>query len=166
MQKIFLIILPACLYAGVCAAAPDEEALGKSKGYPRGSRSTYWDEAYRVGSFSALDEIFPYCTVQPGASPLVLRKAAAEPEIKYRFDGKTLSINDYLNRQRAAGLIILKDGEILVERYQYDRKSDQRLVSQSMAKTIVSRALGVALGEGKIASLDDTAAKYAPAIAG
>jgi CubicO group peptidase (beta-lactamase class C family) len=166
MQKNFLIAVSACLYAGVCAAAPDEEALGKSKGYPRGSRSTYWEESYRVGSFSSLDEIFPYCTVQPSASPLVLKKAAAEPEIKYRFDGKTLSIDDYLNRQRTTGLIVLKDGEIVVERYQYDRKSDQRMVSHSMAKTIVSLALGVALGEAKIASLDDTAAKYAPAIAG
>jgi hypothetical protein len=66
-----------------------------------------------------------------------LKKAATEPEIKYRLDGKTLSIDDYLNRQRATGLIVLKDGEILIERYQYGRKSDQRLVSHSMAKTVV-----------------------------
>jgi len=104
--------------------------------------------------------------MQPSGSPLVLKKAATEPEIKYRLDGKTLSIDDYLNRQRATGLLVLKDGEILIERYQYDRKSDQRLASHSMAKTVVSLALGIALGEGKIAALDDTAAKYAPAIAG
>ena len=160
------VLVSACFYAGVCVAAPDEEALGKSKGYPRGSRSTYWQESYRVGSFSALDEIFPYCTMPPSASPRVLKKAATEPDITYRLDGKTLSIDDYLTRQRATGLIVLKDGEILIERYQYDRKSDQRLVSHSMAKTVVSLALGIALGDGKIAALDDTAAKYAPAIAG
>jgi hypothetical protein len=131
------VLVSACFYAGVCVAAPDEEALGKSKGYPRGSRSTYWQESYRVGSFSSLDEIFPYCTMPPSASPLVLKTAATEPGITYRLDGKTLSIDDYLDRQRATGLIVLKDGEILIERYQYERKSDQRLVSHSMAKTVV-----------------------------
>ena len=35
-----------------------------------------------------------------------------------------------------------------------------------MAKSIVSLAVGMALSEGKIASLDDTIAKYVPKLAG
>ena len=43
---------------------------------------------------------------------------------------------------------------------------DNRFVSHSMAKSIVSIAVGMALAEKKIASLDDTIAKYVPELAG
>ena len=55
---------------------------------------------------------------------------------------------------------------MLFERYQYDRTPAHRFVSHSMAKSIVSIAVGMALAEGKIASLDDTVAKYVPKLAG
>ena len=64
------------------------------------------------------------------------------------------------------GFLLIKDGEVLAERYQYDRKPDNRFVSHSMAKSIVSIAVGMALAEKKIASLDDTIAKYVPELAG
>ena len=61
---------------------------------------------------------------------------------------------------------MIKDGKILLERYQYDRTPAHRLVSHSMAKSIVSIAVGMALAEGKIASLDDPVSKYVPPLAG
>jgi CubicO group peptidase (beta-lactamase class C family) len=77
-----------------------------------------------------------------------------------------LTVDDYLNRQRVMGLMIVKDGVIQLERYQYDRKSTHRFLSNSMAKSIAALAVGIALGEGKIRSLDDKAVTYAPEIAG
>jgi CubicO group peptidase (beta-lactamase class C family) len=64
------------------------------------------------------------------------------------------------------GLLIIKDGEILVERYQYDRKPTDKFVSHSMAKSLTSPAIGVALEEGKVHSLDDKAAQYVPQLRG
>ena len=57
-------------------------------------------------------------------------------------------------------------GEVLAERYQYDRNAENRFVSHSMAKSIVSLAVGMALAEKKIASLDDTIARYVPELSG
>jgi CubicO group peptidase (beta-lactamase class C family) len=64
------------------------------------------------------------------------------------------------------GLMIVKDGVVQVERYQYDRKASHRFVSQSMAKSITALAVGIAVQEGKIKSLDDRADVYAPKLAG
>lgn len=147
-------------------AAPDEEALGKARGYPLGSAATVWQEPYRVGAFTGMERLFPYCSVRPSASPLVLKKTPSEPDFRYRFGNKTLSVDDYLRRQRATGLLVLKDGAIVLERYQYDRTAEQHFISHAMAETIVSMAVGIALAEGKIAALDDTAATYVPALAG
>ena len=41
-------------------AAPDEELLGKSRGYPMGTRANwYTDDSVRVGSYTNLDRLFP-----------------------------------------------------------------------------------------------------------
>jgi len=148
-------------------AAPDEELLGKAAGYPLGSPANwFYDERVRVGSFSHLDKILPHYTLKKPAAPRPLPKISTEPKVEYRFEQQTRTLDSFLNRQRVTGFLLIKDGEVLAERYQYDRTPDHRLVSHSMAKSIVSIAVGFALAEKKIASLDDTIARYVPALAG
>ena len=169
MQPARILIRCAALLALTlpAAAAPDEELLGKAAGYPVGAPANwFYEESVRVGSFSRLDRILPHYTLERAASPLPLPKAASEPGIEYRFEQQTCTIDQFLARQRVTGLLLIRDGEILVERYQYDRSAANRFLSHSMAKSIVSLAVGMALAEGKIASLDDTVAKYVPRLAG
>jgi CubicO group peptidase (beta-lactamase class C family) len=148
-------------------AAPDEALLGKSAGYPLGSPLTwFYDERVRVGSFSHLDEILPHYSLAKSPTPLPLPKASSPPAIAYRFGGQDYTLDDFLNHQRITGFLLIKDGEILAERYQYGRTENDRFVSHSMAKSIVSLAIGFALAENKIASLDDTVARYEPKLAG
>ena len=148
-------------------AAPDEDLLGKAAGYPVGTRANwFYDERVRVGSFSQLDSILQHYTLKKAASPRPLPKISSEPKIDYRFEQQTRTLDDFLDHQRVTGFLLIKDGEVLAERYQYDRKPDNRFVSHSMAKSIVSIAVGMALAEKKIASLDDTVARYVPDLAG
>jgi CubicO group peptidase (beta-lactamase class C family) len=156
----FALVLPA-------RAAPDEELLGQAAGYPVGSPTNwFYNERVRVGSFSHLDSILPHYTLTKPAAPRALPKISSAPKIEYRFEQQTLTLDDFLNRQRVTGFLLIKDGEVQAERYQYDRKPDNRFVSHSMAKSIVSIAVGMALAEKKIASLDDTIARYVPELAG
>ncbi len=169
MQSSRIILLFTALVAltSSAAAAPDEERLGKAAGYPIGTRSSwFYDESVRVGSFSNLDKLLPHYTLTKAASPLPLPAAADIPKFEYRFEDRTYALDDFLARQRVTGLLVIKDGQILLERYQYDRKPEDRFVSHSMAKSLVSIAVGMALAEGKIASLDDMVAKYVPKLAG
>ena len=159
--------------AGPVIAAPDEEALGKAQGYPVGTALTWYNlESVRVGSFTAQGEIPGIAnggvtTLAPSDRPMPLPKAEKEPDFRWEVSGqRNLSIDDYLSRQRVMGLMIVKDGVIQVERYQYDRRADHRFLSNSMAKSILSLAVGLALQEGKIGSLDDRADAYVPALAG
>ena len=147
-------------------AAPDEQQLGKAAGYPIGTAANwFFDESVRVGSFSHLDTLLPHHTLNKPAAPLPLPAAAAS-KLEYQFENRTLTLDDFLDRQRVTGLLVIKDGKVLFERYQYDRNASHRFVSHSMAKSIVSLAVGMALAEGRIASLDDTVAKYVPKLAG
>jgi CubicO group peptidase (beta-lactamase class C family) len=148
-------------------AAPDEEVLGKAKGYPLGTRANwFYDEGVRVGSFSHLDQILPHYALRKAASPLPLAEAGGDAKLAYKFENQTWTLDDFLTHQRVTGLLVIKDGAVMFERYQYDRKPADRFVSHSMAKSIVSLAVGIAVAEGKIASLDDLVSKYVPKLAG
>jgi CubicO group peptidase (beta-lactamase class C family) len=150
-------------------AAPDEELLGKSKGYPSGTRANWHtDDSVRVGSYTNLDKLFPnqHHVLQRADEPSSLPKVAAAPPLRYRFGGRVYSIDDYLAHQRTTGLLVIKDGRILVERYQYDRKPTDRLTSNSMAKSLIGIGIGFALSEGRIRSLDDPVLTYVPELKG
>jgi len=167
MLRLSLRALPFALMAAAAVAAPDEEALGRAAGYPPGRTAAQaFEEPYMVGSFSAMDSLLPSCPLAPAAEPLPLKKAASEPWIRYTFQGRSLTLDDYMQRQRVTGLLVLKDGEIVVERYNYQRTADMRLLSNSMAKTITAMAVLKALEEGLIRSLDDPAEAYVPELKG
>jgi CubicO group peptidase (beta-lactamase class C family) len=149
-------------------AAPDEESLGKSQGYPTGTRATLEQEPHLVASYSgAREQFFPYHTVRKGWDVVEPLPRAPEPtRFSYTFDDRRYTSDDYLDRQRVTGLLVMKDGRIVLERYQYGRSEANRFVSQSMAKSVTSLLVGLALHEGKIESLDDLARKYLPALEG
>lgn len=171
MRKLAVVAVAVALVAcaGVAPSgrtAPDEELLGKSRGYPPGTRATwFFDEAVRVGSFSSLDRIFPHRVIAKAESPSPLPKSLVEPVLRYRYQGREYTLDDYLSHQRTTGLLVIKDGQIVAERYQYNRTPSHRLLSNSMAKSIVSLAFGIALRERTIRSLDDKAADYVPELA-
>ena len=164
-------LLAAALLAAAAAvhAEPDEMALGKAQGYPVGpSRAQSGQMPYRVGSWSALDRVpgVKVAPVQRGDTVSALPPAASAPEIRYRHRNIRYTLDDYLERQRITGLLIVKDGQILVERYRYGRTEDARFLSFSMAKSVTSLLVGIAQARGVIASLDDPASKYVAALAG
>lgn len=160
-------------WPAAASGAPDEVRLGRDQGYPAGHAGNwFFDESVRVGSFSAQAEIPGLAngvahTLAPSAQPMPLPRADAEPALRWAVGGERgLTIDDFLARQRIMALIVVKDGVVQLERYQYGRTPQHRFVSHSMAKSILSLAVGMALAEGRIESLDDPAGRYAPRLAG
>lgn len=157
-----------CALALPAGAEPDEDALGRALGYPMGTSATWYDMPYRVGSWSALNRVPGILSreVRRSATPTALPRAAQPAAIRYRYRNLGYTLDEYLDRRRITGLLILKDGEIVAERYRYGRKEDARFISFSMAKSVTSLLVGMAVQRGAIASLDDPAEKYAKDLAG
>ncbi len=149
-------------------AEPDEERLGKAQNYPLGNDATWYHNPNRVGAWSALDKVPGVRTRSVARAPQAsaLPRAAQPSAVSYRYRGIRYSVADYLERQRATGLLVLKNGEIVAEHYRYGRKDDARFLSFSMAKSVTSLLVGQAQARGLIASLDDPAEKYVTALAG
>lgn len=163
------LVCALALFAQPGMAEPDEALLGKSLGYPVGTNAANWYEMpYRVGSWSALDQVPGVLTspVPRAGVPSALAPAAQPPAIRYRYRNLGYTLDEYLERRRITGLLVLKNGQIVAERYRYGRRDDARFLSFSMAKSVTSLLVGVALQRGAIASLDDPAEKYAKDLAG
>lgn len=171
------VLLAACRAAGPAGpvvgagqlgfqtGGPDAAEYGAAGGYPRADRSNYWQIPYLVDSHSRLDEIFPARQVARPAAARPLRRGEAPPALTYRFRGESHTLDDYLARHPATGLLIARGDTILVERYQYDRRDTHRFTSWSMAKTITAMLVGIALEEKRIRSIDDRAGDYVPELA-
>ena len=153
-----LRILNAFLGSLVCTgalAAPDELTLGREQGYPLCPR--FDDQRCLVALWSRMDEVAPARKVKKSALPRELRRAEQPPD---------LDVDYWLERNRNTGFLVVRDGEILAERYQYERGPGHRFASASMAKTVVAMLLGIAVHEQKIESIDDRAEKYVSGLKG
>lgn len=162
--KVAFAVLAATTCVSV-AAAPDEDELGKADGYAHQRLAPDFSlltDKYKVGNFTSMDQIFWARELASGSPARALSKASEAFALRYDYGGRSFSIEDILARQRITGLLILKDESIVYEAYQYDRTATSKFASFSMAKTVVGLLTGIALGEGRIASLDDPATKYAP----
>jgi CubicO group peptidase (beta-lactamase class C family) len=144
---------------------PDAAAYGAAEGYPLGTRATYDQIQHLVAFHSRFDERIPSGIVMHAPEPWSFRRAPAEAKITYEFQSNHHTIEDYLSRNPATGLLIAKDDTILFEHYQYARTDRHRFLSQSMAKTITAMLIGIAVSEGAIKSINDTSAAYVPALA-
>jgi CubicO group peptidase (beta-lactamase class C family) len=150
----------------VSPTGPEAEQYGAANGYPIGDRSNYFQQAFLVGALSHMDEIFEARLVRRAAAPSSLGRPSSEPQVRYDYRGESLELDQYLARNPTTGLLIARDDAILVERYQYARNDRHRLTSFSMAKTVTSMLIGIAIAEGRIRSVDDPASAYVPALAG
>ena len=98
--------------------------------------------------------------------PLQQEQQVDPAAISYTFKDHPYTLKDYLAHTRTTALLIVKEGRVLFETYQYGCKPSNRFNSASMAKTITAMLIGIALEEGKIKSLDDTAETYVPELRG
>jgi CubicO group peptidase (beta-lactamase class C family) len=143
-------------------SGPDAERLGEAQGFPVCPGALMKPEC-RVGTWSANERDGLTDIVRALGTVMPLPLMRDPPKISYQQAAKT--IDDYLAEAKVTGLMVLKDGQIVLERYQYGRRPEMRFRSFSMAKTFTAMLVGIAHQRGMIRSLDDKVADYWPEIA-
>ena len=143
---------------------PDAERLGMKQGYPVCAQALTRPEC-RVGTWSANEKVAASSLVSPSDDPMPLPRWQDAPAISYRWGFSSKTLDDFMADTKTTGLMVIKDGRVVAERYQYGRQPDMRFRSFSMAKTFTAMLVGIAHGKGVIRSLDDKAADYWPEIA-
>lgn len=120
----------------------------------------------RVENFRHMDRIFPSVPMPASDHPVSFPRAAGQLPATFEHAGRTVAVQEFLQRTDTTGLMVLKDGVIRVEDYFQGADETSRFTSWSIAKTVVATLVAIAHGEGHIRSLDDPAKTYVPALDG
>ncbi len=135
-------------------------------------QSPYWagltlfSDAHRGENFRNMDRIFPYREVRRGETVWEFDRAPQSLPATYAFDGEIRDIAAFLDRTETTGLLVVHRGAITHEEYRLGADETSLFTSWSVAKSVLSALIGIALEEGHIASLSDPIGQYVPALAG
>lgn len=99
------------------------------------------------------------------SSPLPLTRIDLD-RFTYNYENRERSLEDFITETRVAGLLVIKDGRIVAERYELGHTPDSVWTSFSVAKSILSLLYGAALRDGSLRSLDDSVTRYLPSLRG
>jgi CubicO group peptidase (beta-lactamase class C family) len=148
------------LAGGVWYAQLDAETRGILAHLPTNADVLGWSQPQRDAAFRAMDRLpvlAEAASIAPSTTPMALPP------------GKPLvlpGIDAILAGQRIAGLVILQDGKVRLERYGLGFDANGRWTSFSVAKSFTSTLVGAALQDGAIKSLDDKVSAYIPDLRG
>ncbi|WP_309646552.1 serine hydrolase [Phenylobacterium sp.] len=139
------------------AAKPEQAASNVMKTTPENQAATFRNQ----------DQVWPHRVIRRGQTVRALpphhRPLAHQA---YEVGDAMIGLDDFMARRRTAGFLILKNGEIALERYGMGSGPESRWASFSIAKSMTATLVGAALHDGAIGSLDEACGLYVPQMRG
>src|SRR5271166_7097102 len=158
-----LLILPPLILAtarpvlGQAAVAPQ---------YPDPQKLLFWSPREKLLGFRNMEKVFPGHTVERGTQVYPLPQDERELAVLYQYKGEAWDTARYMEGNNVAGLLIVHNGTILLERYRLGFDEKSRWTSFSVAKSFTSTLVGAAVLDGYIKSIDDPVTDYLPTLKG
>ncbi len=154
-KMIGLLVAAAALAAGAANAQPIRP------GTPSILR---WTLKQQTEWYPAIETVYRTATVKRGDTVRPLPKAERSLEgLTWRH---AETVDDYMKAYNVSGVMVVKDGKVMLERYGLGRKPEDRWISFSVTKSITSTLVGAAIKDGKIKSIDDQVTSYIPELKG
>ena len=135
------------------------KAVDTAKLQQVGAAILFWDQAKRDANFPAMETIFPGDVVKRGTRVHPLPDGTPLP-----IDAA--SVDAFMAQNNTAGLIVVQDGKVRLERYARGYSAQGRYTSFSVAKSFTSTLVGAAIRDGYIKSVEEPVTKYIPELAG
>ena len=156
------LALAACLLPlpGRPQARPAASSVGQ-----RLAADLTWTVPERDLRFRHMNRVFPVHVVRHGAAarPLPLAPAISP---RWTRDGHPQTVKSYMRGEHIAGLLVLQNGRIRLERYGLGVTAGSRWTSFSVTKSVTDTLAGVGLQQGWLQSLDDHVSRYLPEMRG
>lgn len=121
----------------------------------------------QVANFREMATIYPVRVVRRAskAAPFEVGEPMEIPAA-FEFEGRTLDTAQFLSEMETTGLLVLRDGRLVFERYWLGNDATTQSASWSVGKSFVSALVGVAIDEGAIRSVEEPVSLYAPMLKG
>ncbi len=162
MKKWILGILVLLLGAGAVGwFTLDQDQRNLIATMPTDRNVLFWSVEQRDAAFRALDAIplLAQARVIEAGDTVYPLPAGAPLPIE-------MDVDAYMKHQRTAGLVIVQDGKIALEKYGLGFGAEGKWTSFSVAKSLTSTMVGAAVKDGYIKSLDDKVTVYIKGLKG
>lgn len=159
-KSIAAMALVSVLAAEAPAAAADPPLP------PGGAAILTWTPEQQAWGYRNMEKIAPVRVIRRGNSVHALPHAAVQIDPTFKSGDDTYDTARYMHEFRASGVLVLKNGAIVLERYGLGRKPTDRWTSFSVAKSVTSTLIGAAIKDGKIGGLQDPVTRYIPELKG
>ncbi|MFN4357506.1 serine hydrolase domain-containing protein [Sphingopyxis alaskensis] len=150
----------AAVLFGAAAACSVPATTQTTDQLPKDLNVLFWTQDQRDRAFRTMETV-PRVVVNP-----IEAGDTAYPLPQGTPIDLGLDVDAHMAKQRNAGLIIVQDGKIRLEKYALGHDAAGRWTSFSVAKSFTSTLVGAAVKDGYIKSLDDKVAAYIPGLKG
>jgi len=165
-----LAVLTGCLLVAASLSAqqaPFIDPADDARHFGDPDHVLFWTPPQQVAGYRSMDKLVPVREIRAGDRPLSLPEKLADLDaVSIPHEGGAMTVADYLERQSVAGLLVIKDGAIVYERYRLGNDRGTRWISYSVAKSVVSMLVGAAIRDGYIESVDEKVSDYLPRLKG
>lgn len=129
--------------------------------------ATLFSGAEQYENFSRIVEMYPTSTMPAAQAPFEFAEGErmALPS-SFVHKGTTVDTETFLAETDTSALLVLEDGKVRYERYMLTGGRDVHWLSMSVAKSFVSAAIGIAVAEGHIESIEDPITRYVRSLEG
>ena len=120
----------------------------------------------QINTFRNIQRLFPTRVVKRG--PVISEFSRGEKSLEdfsFTLNGRVYDLFDVLALNRVAAMMVVKDGDIVFERYFMGNTEDTRWMSMSVVKTITVMLIGAAIQDGYIEDISDPIVDYLPIFA-
>ena len=162
-QRFFQVLLAALSVASCAQLAPVPHGIDLQS--LRSRPLIRWTQPEREFAFAHWDEAFRSRAILRGAQVKALPVGAALPTFEPGGAGDR-QLRSSLDDFQLAGIVVLHQGRIRLERYALGHSASGRWTSFSMAKSLTSTLMGAALRDGAVSSIDDELTRYVPELKG
>jgi CubicO group peptidase (beta-lactamase class C family) len=123
----------------------------------------FWTPEQQIAGYRNIKLIYPTRNIPASDTVLELPEQLIElDDMQFRFEDRTLTTDEYFLKQNVAGLLVIKDGRIVYQRYGLGITEDSLWISWSVAKSVTSMLVGAAIQDGYIRSVDEKVTNYLP----
>ncbi len=154
-------VAASAIVLGAGAPALAQKAVGKEKV----ASILTWTPRQQLERYPNIESVYQVATVKKGAKVHEL-PAGTPIDPKVVLKGKTQDLDAFMKQWRISGVIVVKDGKVILEKYGMGRTPDQRWTSFSVAKSMTSTLIGAAVKDGYIRSIYDPITRYIPELEG
>jgi hypothetical protein len=126
-----------------------------------------FDEDQIVTNFRSFNSIWPVAVMKapenkfiyPQGTPIKL------PE-SFQYEGNELNTQKFLEDSWTTGFLVIQNDSLAYENYFLGNTESTQNISWSMAKSVISALMGIAIEEGDIKSIEENVEVYVPELKG